>query len=334
MHRAESTGLRTSGDGSHAWMAGIAMTLCCLLWLGAGALANAADGEHGTTFDGPGSKLYYEVLGEGDGTPLVVLNGGPGFSHDHLHPSPVWEALGKRRPVVLYDQRGTGRSVFADAQQPCTACGLDEQVADLEALRLKLGAQRLDVLGHSWGGFLGMAYATRHPDHVARLVLVDSSAPQSKDTVYLFSEIFPDLQDQRGVATSAGEGGGHTDITDAENADDTLGYLKMLFHDPDRRDAFIEQAKAFPYGRSAAVGDAVWQSLEHVDLGPAIAKLAMPVLVVTGRYDANVAPVVAWRIHRAIPGSRFVVFERSGHLPFYEEPERFVREVEDFLDAQ
>ena len=60
----------------------------------------------------------------------------------------------------------------------------------------------------------------------------------------------------------------------------------------------------------------------------------LPVLVITGRYDMNVAPVIAWKIHKAIPGSRLVIFERSSHLPFLEEPERFKREVEDFLSAR
>jgi len=53
--------------------------------------------------------------------------------------------------------------------------------------------------------------------------------------------------------------------------------------------------------------------------------------VLTGRYDINVAPSTAWKIHRAIPGSRFAVFEESGHLPFFEEPWAFVKTLEEFL---
>ena len=60
----------------------------------------------------------------------------------------------------------------------------------------------------------------------------------------------------------------------------------------------------------------------------------MPTLVITGRYDMNVAPVVAWKIHQAVPGSRLVIFERSSHMPFYEEPDRFKQVVEEFLTAK
>ena len=62
-----------------------------------------------------------------------------------------------------------------------------------------------------------------------------------------------------------------------------------------------------------------------------IERIRLPALVITGRYDINVAPSVAYRIHKAIPGSRFAVFERSGHLPFFEEPREFVSLLEAFL---
>jgi proline iminopeptidase len=47
----------------------------------------------------------------------------------------------------------------------------------------------------------------------------------------------------------------------------------------------------------------------------------------------NVAPVIAYKIHQAIPGSKFVVFEKSGHMPFFEEPDKFVKVVTDFLSS-
>jgi pimeloyl-ACP methyl ester carboxylesterase len=79
------------------------------------------------------------------------------------------------------------------------------------------------------------------------------------------------------------------------------------------------------------VNRAVYGGLEQFDLSPEIRKFRFPVLIVTGRYDMNVAPLVAYRIHQAVPNSKFVVFEHSGHLPFYEEPEAFANVVETFL---
>jgi proline iminopeptidase len=82
------------------------------------------------------------------------------------------------------------------------------------------------------------------------------------------------------------------------------------------------------------VNEAVNHDISRFDLGPEIQKFKFPVLVVTGRYDMNVAPLTAYKIHQAIPGSAFVVFERSGHLPFYEEPEEFAKTLEGFLNGR
>ena len=71
--------------------------------------------------------------------------------------------------------------------------------------------------------------------------------------------------------------------------------------------------------------------LARFDLNPEIRKFKMPVIVMTGRYDINVAPQTAWRIHNTIAGSEWAVFEKSGHLPWYEEPEEFGRVVNTFL---
>jgi proline iminopeptidase len=56
--------------------------------------------------------------------------------------------------------------------------------------------------------------------------------------------------------------------------------------------------------------------------------------VITGRYDMNVAPLTAWRLAHAIPGAKIVFFEQSGHLPSYEEPEKYVEVLEAFLNSQ
>lgn len=79
------------------------------------------------------------------------------------------------------------------------------------------------------------------------------------------------------------------------------------------------------------VNQAIEHDLAGFDLNPELPKYKFPAIVMTGRYDMNVAPVVAYKIHQAIPGSQFVVFDRSGHLPFYEEPDKFLRAVEGFL---
>jgi len=85
------------------------------------------------------------------------------------------------------------------------------------------------------------------------------------------------------------------------------------------------------YKYDKRVNGLIARDIRNQDLNPQIAKFKFPVMVATGRYDINVAPTTAYNIHQAIPGSQFVIFERSGHLPFYEEQEKFVRTVNQFL---
>jgi proline iminopeptidase len=103
----------------------------------------------------------------------------------------------------------------------------------------------------------------------------------------------------------------------------------MLFYSSEKRDAAL--AKLTDVAVNVEVNETIEHDLERFDLNPELPKYSFPTMVMTGRYDINVAPVVAYKIHKAIPGSQFVVFEQSGHLPFYEEPNKFVQTVESFL---
>jgi len=277
--------------------------------------------EDGQTFDGPSGKLYYEITGNGPGKPLLLVNGGPGFDHTYLHISTAWDALGKSRRIVFYDQRGNGRSGPLKATQSSL---LADQIDDLEALRAHLGFDRFDIIGHSYGGLLCMAYAARHPEHIADMILVDSAAPKWGDTIFLFDQVFPETTERQAAVAFANELGDKA----ASNIS-IHEYLTMLFYSPEKRDAFL--ARLSPSAFSKEVNQKVEADLARFDLNPELVKFTFPVLVITGRHDMNVAPLVAYRIHRSINGSKFVVFERSGHLPFYEEPEAFVQTVNEFL---
>ncbi len=293
----------------------------CLWGFAAWAAPAAPPAEQGSTFDANGVTLWYEVRGDGPGTPLVVANGGPGFDHSYLHCSAAWDRLAKGRKVIFYDQRGNGRS---SALKDGMACGLAEQILDLDALRNHLGFQKVDLLGHSWGGYLVMAYAARHPEHISHLLVVDSGAPKIQDTVFLFKNIYPETvakQDAVGFGVELGD--------EKAIAADMHEYLSMLFYSPEVRDAFLARSASFKY--SQKVNKTVWSDLQRFDLTPELAGFKFPTLVVTGRYDFNVAPSVAWSIHKAIPGSEFAVFAKSGHLPFCEEVDDFVARVQTFL---
>jgi proline iminopeptidase len=281
--------------------------------------------ESGRMFRGASATLYYEILGEhpspGSATPLVVVNGGPGVAHDYMHCSDVWDAVARERPVVFYDQRGTGRSPALRKGQSCTVA---DQIADLDALLRALHFERVDLLGHSWGGYVAMAYGALHPQRIEHMVICDSAAPKLGDTIFMFENIYPEVVvRQKAVAFAEALGDSAAARTSFEE------YLSMLFYSPRNRERY--RALHLPYRMSQGVNEILWADAGRFDLNPELPKFRFPVLVITGRHDFNVAPSVAFKIHDAIPNSRILVFEESGHLPFFEEPATFQARLEEFL---
>ena len=301
-----------------------AFLLACALSVPAAHAAPARPSGAGKTFTTPGgARLWYEVRGDASGRPLVMVNGGPGFDHTYVLCSDAWDTIARSRRVVFYDQRGNGRSGALKAGQSCT---LADQIADLDALRARLGEDRIDLLGHSWGGYLVMAYAARHPEHVAHLLIVDSASPKWTETDFIYKYVFPEGVERQGSLDF------FDGIGDSAAAKASLNeYMRMLFVSEAKRDEFMSRASTYRYTR--AVNEALNADLGKLDMWPTLTSFTMPTLVATGRYDINVAPSTAWKIHKAIANSRWVVFEKSGHLPYFEEPEKFVGAVNDFLGA-
>ncbi len=267
----------------------------------------------------PGGVIAYYERGPSTGTPLVLVSGGPGFGSDYFSFRP-WGGFEKTHRNVRYDQRGTGAS---SAIGPKDKVSVDQFVADIEALRVALKADKIDLLGHSWGGYLSMAYATKHADRLAHLILLDAAAPKFSETLLLFKDAFPDRGDFIAQFGRGVEVGGAT-------MDSALtSYVSSIFYAPENATQFLAQ-----------LGDSHFNRFQHqqlsremgaVDLSAGVRKITVPTLVITGRYDMNVAPLTAYKIHQMIPGSKFTVFEKSSHMPFYEEGPRFGSVLEQFL---
>ncbi len=167
-----------------------------------------------------------------------------------------------------------------------------------------------------------MAYAAAHPEHVAKLILSDSAAPAWKDIVRVLPDVFPDVLEQ--IAASEKNAGPGEDVDRG-----IRNHFRMLFYSEENRDAYLAGAKDL--GATPKVGAAVQKATRTLDLTAELPKFKFPTMVITGRYDMNVTPVTAWNIYKAIPGAKFVVFEKSGHLPSYEEPDKYVKVVDAFL---
>ena len=265
--------------------------------------------------------LAYEVYGTASAeTPVIAVNGGPGLSHIYMVQNDVWVRLSKQRQIIFYDQRGTGGSKHL---KDGAAQTMDAQVADLEAVRAHFGFAKVDLVGDSYGGLLSMAYAVAHPDHVHKLILSDSPSPALKDMVHLLPQVFPDIEEQDAeLAKKLGN-------TDEAAQQQLINHFHMIFYDEDLMRRYLANVKDLGY--VPAVGATVGESAENMDLTAELPKFNFPVLIITGRYDMNVAPLTAWKMYKAIPGAKLVIFAKSGHLPSYEEPDKYVQVVDTFL---
>jgi proline iminopeptidase len=296
--------------------------LLLLLTLSASSLYAQLPHATGTVHT-PEVDLGYETFGSPSAAlPVIAVNGGPGLSHKYMLQNDMWQKVAAHRLVVFYDQRGTGASKHLAANAPQT---MEAQVADLEAVRAYLKLERAAFVGDSYGGLLVIAYAAAHPEHVAKLVLSDAAPPAWKDMVHLLPQVFPDIEE-------SGEATQKRMAADPEAAaqEGLINHFRMIFYSPTKLQAYLTHMGDIGY--VPAVGEAVSKATENIDLTTALPRFSFPTLVITGRYDMNVAPLTAWRMAHEIPGARIVFFEESGHLPSYEEPEKYLQVLNEFLN--
>jgi pimeloyl-ACP methyl ester carboxylesterase len=249
-------------------------------------------------------RIAYELAGEGP--PLLLIHG---LGYARWGWEPVVDGLAERFRLVLFDNRGVGESDVPEG--PYTARAMAE---DAMAVLDAAGVDRAHVLGTSLGGMVAQEVALGWPDRVDRLVLVCTTAgvqglPMPEQTVRLMGEAatMPPLDALRRFV---------------ENA---------LAPDPDPElvERIYQRRVANPFKpegwQAQAVAGATFDGLDR------LGEIAAPTLVLHGTSDA----VIDWRnselLAERIPDARVELFEGGGHLFMWEQPERFVHEVTEFL---
>ena len=124
-----------------------------------------------------GVELFVKTMGYGD--PVVILHGGPGF--DHRHMIPFKQLADSDYKVVFYDQRASGDS---EGTVDSASINIDRFVEDLEAIRKSMNLGKINVIGHSFGAFLGMKYGIKYSDNLKSLILL---APASASSAFFTS---------------------------------------------------------------------------------------------------------------------------------------------------
>ena len=247
--------------------------------------------------------------------PALVLHGGLGWDHSYL--TPWLDHFSDILDLVYYDHRGNGRSARPDDWSDVSH---HTWVDDAEALRVSLGFDRALLFGHSYGSFLALEYAIRFPDRVAGLVLC-STAP----AIDYFETAIANARRRATDAqfmTLMKAMGDAPPTTDAELRAHTECVLPIYLHAPDDPLASTLLADV-RYSRDAFV-HAMANCLPRFDLRNRLHELRVPTLIVSGAEDWLTPPDLGGaRVSAAIPAATHLVFPRSGHFAFAEEPSAF-----------
>ena len=170
----------------------------------------------------PGGPVWYRVSGTGPGIPLLILHGGPGgriCGYSRL------DVLGKERPIVRYDQLGSGRSGRPDDPSLWT---VERFVEELHTVRQQLGLDEMHLLGHSWGGSLAAAYVLEKGTHGIASVILSSPLLSTRmwieDANFLRSQLPEDVQ----RTLTEHEQAGTTDSDEYQAASDVF-YERHVF---------------------------------------------------------------------------------------------------------
>jgi L-proline amide hydrolase len=279
-------------------------------------------------------KTWYRISGDlSTGvTPLVVAHGGPGCTHDYVLSIAALSESG--RPVIHYDQLGAGNSTHLrekGADFWTVQLFLDELDNLLEKLAIK---DNYHLLGQSWGGMLGAEHAIRQPEGLRSLVISNSPASMTL-WVAEAKKLRAAMPAEERDALDRHEAAGTTDDPQylaataafyarhvcrvVPNPPEVLRTEEHLLNDATVYHAMNGPNEFFVIG---TLRD--WTVVDEVQ------RISVPTLLASGRYD-EATPATVQPYFDAIPDVRWEIFEASSHMPFVEEPERYLEVVGAFL---
>ena len=270
-----------------------------------------------------GGAVWYQIIGEGDGVPLLILHGGPGstgFGFEALAP------LGDERPIVIYDQLGCG---YSDRPEDVSLWQLDRFVEELARLREALGFEEVHLLGHSWGTMLAASYLLTRPKGVKSVIFSSpclSALLWAKDQAEHLKEFPQDMQET--VARCEAEG-----TTDSEEYHEAM---KQYYKRHLCRIETPKRPEDRPFG--GVVYNTMWGpsefcatgNLRTYDVTSQLHEIEIPTLFLCGRYDET-KPETLFYYQSLVSNAKAHVFEQSSHKAYLEDNDDYIRVVRAFL---
>ena len=274
-----------------------------------------------------GGRIWYRVLGQGDKTPLIAMHGGPGGTHRTFY---LLEPITEDRPLILFDQLGSGKS---GAHRDTSLLKVENFVEQVHALRRALELDEVYLLGASWGTALALESYLAHPEGVKGIIFNSPyfSTPvweADADTLITY------LPDSIQKAIEEGERSGEFDAPAYQEANRVFlkNYGRRKDRVPTAWDTVQAPGSKFIYNymwgptEFTATG-----TLKNYDRMKSLSQVKVPVLFITGEYD-EARPETVRKFQKLVPGSEFVVIEGAGHSTLNDNPDRNIKAIRDFLN--
>ncbi|MGZ3858957.1 MAG: alpha/beta fold hydrolase [Flavisolibacter sp.] len=280
-----------------------------------------------------GARLWVVTVGQGD--PLILIAGGPGGAHLGLR---RFDTLAQHYMLIYFDAFGRGKSDTAKNLREYT---IERDIEDIEGLRTALHLDKVNVLGHSYGGVVAQGYALKYGRHVKHLILAntfhsfimwqENDDNSNHEIMTNYPEVWDSLMKirEKGYVSSDAL---HQEIYGR------VPYGFLYAYNPDN----FRSRGGTPYPNAMNTrlyyqmvgkdGDfIVGNDIGNFDYRSELKKLTMPVLIYGGRYDRVAVPYMMVKFKEYCPQARFVMFEHSGHNPQVEEPHELFPLLDDFL---
>jgi proline iminopeptidase len=271
-------------------------------------------------FDVEGAKLRPDGPRMREVPTLLLLHGGPGADHSIF--KPAYSQLADIAQVVYFDHRGDGRS---DGRDDAERWRLAQWGDDVKAMCDALEIERPIVMGVSFGGYVAMAYALRHPEHPAKLILCSTAASPSKIAVQV--EVFERLS---GVAAGAAARA----FLEDPSPEATREFMRLC-------GPLYRRAPEDPQVNARTIWNPrlMWEfrrgERETMNFLPDLHRIKCPTLVMVGEDDPMTPVPYAEEIVAALP-PELVQYERfagAGHGIVADQPERFFAVLRAFIAA-
>jgi pimeloyl-ACP methyl ester carboxylesterase len=269
-------------------------------------------------FDVEGAKLRPDGATMREVPTVVLLHGGPGFDHSNFKPD--FSRLTEIAQVVYLDHRGNGRSDRGDRSK----WNLPQWGDDVRSFCEALEIERPIVMGVSFGGMVAMSYATRHPEHPAKLVLSSTAARSRQDrSLDMFERL-----------------GG----TEAREA------ARRFFDNPGPETMADYQKKCLPlYNRTPSGPESILRSVMNLELMadffkheshtfnflPELGRIKCPTLIAAGELDPILPVADSKDIAASIAPNlaRLEIFDNAGHGAHRDQPDGFFKVLNEFILA-